>query len=181
MPISKKMEKLVSIELLNESHVDEVYRLIDENREHIYKWFMWVPNMQSAEDFRQFLLGSNQRVAEGIEHPFVIKYGDEVVGRTGIYRIDPQNKCGMIGYWISEAFQGKGIMTESTKQVLDYGFKEAGMHRIEIRCGSENLRSKAIPERLGLHFEGIAREAEWNHGRYIDLLVYSMLAGEWGN
>lgn len=174
------MQNKVSIELLNESHVEEVYSLIDKNREHIGNWFMWVPNMQKPDDFREFLKGSEQRVAEGFEHPFIIKYGDEIVGRTGIYRIDTQNKCGMIGYWLAENFQGKGIMTEATKQVLNYGFATAGLHRIEIRCGSENFRSKAIPERLGFVYEGRAREAEWNHGRFIDLLVYAMLNREWG-
>jgi len=53
------------------------------------------------------------------------------------------------------------------------------MHRVEIRCGTGNHRSCAVPERLGFTREGVLREAQWVSGRWVDLVVWGMLEQEW--
>ena len=70
-------------------------------------------------------------------------------------------------------------MTEACRELVDYGFSPLGLHRVEIRCAIGNQRSRAIPERLGFVNEGIARQGEWLYDRYVDLVVYSMLAPDW--
>jgi ribosomal-protein-serine acetyltransferase len=49
---------------------------------------------------------------------------------------------------------------------------------VEVRAAPENRRSRAIPERLGFREEGQLREAERVKGRYLDSVVYGMLASE---
>lgn len=49
-----------------------------------------------------------------------------------------------------------------------------------IRAGVDNLRSRAVPERLGFTFEGVARGGERGSGGYYDLAVYAILEDEWG-
>jgi ribosomal-protein-serine acetyltransferase len=63
--------------------------------------------------------------------------------------------------------------------MLDHLIKELGLHRVEIRCGTGNTRSCAVPARLGFTREGVAREAEWVSDRWIDLVIWSMLQEEW--
>jgi ribosomal-protein-serine acetyltransferase len=63
--------------------------------------------------------------------------------------------------------------------MLDYLFEELGLHRVEIRCGTGNTRSCAIPERLGFTREGLLREAEWVNDRWLDLAVWGMTAEQW--
>jgi ribosomal-protein-serine acetyltransferase len=63
--------------------------------------------------------------------------------------------------------------------VLEYSFGRMGLNRIEIRCATENLKSRAIPERLGFKDEGIIRDAEWLYDHYVDHIIYGMLESQW--
>lgn len=105
--------------------------------------------------------------------------GEELVGSIGFHHIAMENKKASIGYWISEEFQGRGIMTDCVRALIGYGFKMLGLHRIRIQCNVENRRSAAIPERLGFTFEGIAREDEFLYDRFASSRIYSILSHEW--
>jgi ribosomal-protein-serine acetyltransferase len=63
--------------------------------------------------------------------------------------------------------------------LIDVGFTELGLHRIEIRAGVENVRSRAIPERLGFTREGVLRGEGRGSGGFYDLVVYGLLEDEW--
>ncbi len=93
--------------------------------------------------------------------------------------MESRNRSASIGYWLDAAFEGRGIATRCCRAMLDYAFGEMAMHRVEIRCATHNERSCAIPARLGFTREGVLREAEWVHDGYHDLVVWSMLSGEW--
>ena len=98
-----------------------------------------------------------------------------MVGRVGVYKLDQQNKIGEIGYWLAEHVQGKGIVTSSCKLLINFCFTELKLNRIEIKCGTENLKSQQIPERLNFTKEGIIRQGELLYDKYIDLNLYSLL------
>ena len=55
------------------------------------------------------------------------------------------------------------------------------LNRVEIRAAPENRRSRAIPERLGFQREGVLRETERVGDRYLDEVVYGMIASDWQN
>ena len=89
------------------------------------------------------------------------------------------NRSTSIGYWLGERYRGSGVMTKSCKAFVEYAFRELNINRVEIRCAEKNLRSRAIPERLGFVNEGMIREAEWLYDHYVDHVVYGILAREW--
>lgn len=85
-----------------------------------------------------------------------------------------------IGYWLSEKYQKKGIVTQSVSTLLDYAFSELGLNRVQIRCAVGNIPSKNIPRRLGFLFEGIERDGELlSDNQFTDIEVYSILKREW--
>jgi ribosomal-protein-serine acetyltransferase len=64
----------------------------------------------------------------------------------------------MIGYWLAEDYQGRGIMTDCVRMLVDFCFNELDLNRVYITCGFGNKKSRAIPELLGFVQEGILQE-----------------------
>ena len=56
--------------------------------------------------------------------------------------------------------------------------RELQLNRIEIRAAIGNVKSQAIPEKLGFAKEGCVREAEWLYDHYVDHIIYGMLKSD---
>jgi len=104
--------------------------------------------------------------------------GAELVGGVGLFA-DTFGIAAEIGYWIRASHEGRGHITRACRALIDIGFDEFGLHRIEIRAGLENIRSRAVPERLGFTYEGIEREGSRGSRGFYDLAVYGLLDREW--
>jgi ribosomal-protein-serine acetyltransferase len=70
-------------------------------------------------------------------------------------------------------------MTRAVRALLAMAFDGLALERIEIRCAAGNVRSQAIPKRLGFTYEGTLRSAQRLHGRSVDLRIYGLLREEW--
>lgn len=169
----------ISLELVEPRHAEELFRVIDANREHLREWLPWVDGTRSASDLNEFIQTSCRRLADDNGFNTVIRFRDEIVGVVGYHGIDWVNRATSLGYWLAREARGKGIMTQSCRAYVDHAFGELKLNRVEIRCAVENKRSRAIPERLGFREEGALREAEWLYDHFVDLVVYSRLAAEW--
>ncbi len=89
-----------------------------------------------------------------------LKETGEFVCSSGLHRIDWEVPKFEIGYWVDTRHRGKGYTTEVVEGITKFAFKELKARRLEIRCDSKNLKSRAIPERLGYILEGILRNDE---------------------
>jgi ribosomal-protein-serine acetyltransferase len=169
----------ISLELIDNRHADTTFALINDNRQQLRQWLPWVDKMKTIEAFTRFIDDCKKHAAGRSDFAYVILLDGVVAGRMGIYQIDYQNRTGFIGYWIGEAFSGKGIVTKACRALIDCCFDSLNLNRIEIRCGTENHKSRAIPERLHFKLEGIIRQAEYVNEVFIDLYCFSMLKEEW--
>ncbi|WP_145453304.1 GNAT family N-acetyltransferase, partial [Staphylococcus epidermidis] len=88
-------------------------------------------------------------------------YKDKIVGVAGFNEFDWNNRSGSIGYWLDKHYTGKGIIIRSVGALTNFAFTELKLNRVEIRAAKENLKSRAIAEKLGFRMEGCIREAEW--------------------
>jgi ribosomal-protein-serine acetyltransferase len=169
------IDENIRLELINENHSQPIFDIVDKNRIHLRQWLPFVDRMQTVEFAENFVKGTMQRNKDGNEFAFVIIENDKVIGRIGVYKIDGQNKIGEIGYWLAENLQGKGIITKSCKALIDFCFSDLQLNRIEIKCGTENFKSKTIPEKLNFTREGVIKEGELLYDKFIDLNLYSLL------
>jgi len=167
------------LELLNQSHAEELFELLDINREYLREWLPWLDNNRHFQNTIDFIKISQGQYENNETVQFVLVHRGELRGVVGFHKIDWLNRSTSIGYWLGESYQGKGLITKACSKVLEYSFGRMGLNRIEIRCATENLKSRAIPERLGFKDEGIIRDAEWLYDHYVDHIIYGMLESQW--
>ena len=154
----------------------DIYNIINSQRAYLGKWLPFVEFTKTSDYTKEFVEGAINLPEDKKEYLFTIRYENQFVGLIGFKCTDKQNKKTEIGYWLSENFQGKGIMTKSVKRLCDFAFDELCMNRIQIKCAVENEKSKAIPKRLEFIFEGIERDGELLSGNiFTDIEVYSKL------
>ena len=177
---SLKVDNELELALPTESNVEKAFAVVMANYDHLHEWMPWVNERFTLESVREFYRRTLLKFAGNEDEIGLnIVYKGEIVGGTGFHEINRTDKSAEIGYWLAKDATGKGIMTKSVDKLLDYGFDELVLNRIVIKCVPENTKSRAIPERLGFTIEGVEREAGWLHTRFVDHVVYSMLAREW--
>ncbi|QVY62740.1 GNAT family N-acetyltransferase [Cytobacillus gottheilii] len=174
-----KVDEELELQLFQLQHTEELFALVDFNRQHLRKWLPWVDNTTSAVQYNSIIPMWLKQFADNNGFNAGIRYKGKLAGSIGLHQIDWHNKQTSIGYFLGEGFQGKGIMTRSVQAIVNYSFLELKLNRIEIRCGIGNTKSRAIPERLGFKQEGIVRDAEFLYDHFHDLAVYGLLYREW--
>jgi ribosomal-protein-serine acetyltransferase len=138
-----------------------------------------VDHTQSAADVEDFIARASRQFADGRGPNAGVWLEGALAGTIGCHPIDWSNRNCSIGYWVDAGCQGKGLISRCCVALLDYLFDDLFLHRVTIRCGTANTRSCAIPARLGFQREGLIREAEWVNDRWIDLVIWGMLAADW--
>jgi ribosomal-protein-serine acetyltransferase len=169
------------LKLVEERHAPAVFACVDRNRATLREWLPWVDSSTHLDFTRNFIRTSLARFAEECAVQAGIWVGNEFAGMIGYVGVDWLNHKTEIGYWLAPTYEGRGLMTDACRALVGHAFRELGLNRVEIRCATANRRSRAIPERLGFREEGILRQAQLLHNRYVDLVLYSMLAGDWGS
>jgi ribosomal-protein-serine acetyltransferase len=169
----------IHLRLLTLQDADAVFQLTDTSRQYLREWLPWVDSTRSVDDTRRFIQFSLNQLAANNGFQVGVCYRGELVGCLGLHGIDWQHRLTSVGYWLGEPFQGRGIMTDAVRAVVNIAFDEYQLNRVEIRAAVDNRKSRAIPERLGFLAEGCVRQAEWLGDRYVDHVVYGMLREEW--
>lgn len=157
----------------------EVFASVERNRARIRQWLPWVDQTKSADDVRDFISRAIEQAESNCGPQSGIWAGGEFAGSIGCHTINWPDRSCSLGYWLDADHEGRGLITRGCAVMLDYLFDEMHLHRVEIRCGTENHRSCAVPQRLGFTREGVAREAQWVNDRWIDLVIWGILAPEW--
>lgn len=168
-----------ALRLVEPRDAEEMFHLIDTNRAHLREWLPWVDGTREPEDTLENIEMGMRQYSANQGYQMVIVHQGHIAGRIGVHGISWGNGTTTLGYWLGAQYQGKGLMTRAVKAVTDHAFNAWKLHRVEIRCAPGNLKSRAVPERLGFTQEGVLREVERLGDRRVDLVVYGMLAREW--
>ena len=176
---SYKIENNIELRLYEAHHAEELNALIERNFDHIKKWSAWLKDDRSIANTHAFIERNLKQFAANEGFAIGIWYQSEMAGQIEYNYFDWKNRKTEIGCWLGKSFQGKGLAIKSCRALIDYAFDELNLNRVEMRCGFENTKSRKIPEKLGFTEEGIIRQAEWLHDRFVDFVIYGVLASEW--
>jgi RimJ/RimL family protein N-acetyltransferase len=118
------------------------------------------------------------------EQPLVIERdapeGWTPIGNISFLAIDWINRSTELGIFIGEkAFWNQGYGREAIEMLLQFGFNGLNLNRIFLRVDETNLGGIHCYEHAGFIQEGRLRQAKFEDGQYIDLLLMSILRSEW--
>ncbi|MCM3737045.1 GNAT family N-acetyltransferase [Bacillus cytotoxicus] len=135
----------------------EVYKAINESIEELKPWMPFSQKEQTEQEVEANIRESHVKflAREDLRLLIFLKETGEFIASSGLHRINWDIPKFEIGYWIDSRYSGKGYMTEAVTGIVNFAFQELQANRIEIRCDSKNVKSRAIPERLGFKLEGI--------------------------
>ncbi|GIW35010.1 GNAT family N-acetyltransferase [Meiothermus sp.] len=167
------------LRLLLPHYAEALFALTDANRKHLRRWLPWVDDNSTFEDTKAYIQGALDGLARGEQLPLTVWHRGKLAGTLTLFNIVLPHRTAEIGYWLGAAFEGKGLMTRGVEALINYAFFEMGLGRLEIRAHTKNLRSRAIPERLGFMLEGILRQEVWLHGKPQDMALYALLKQDW--
>jgi len=131
------------------SDADLMSRVVRESLDHLRPWMPWAAHEPVAiDDRRAFLEGWDREWRAGGDVRYLVFLGSEVVASTGLHRrLGPDAL--EIGYWVHVDHIGCGYATELSRVLTDAAFCIAGIDRVEIHHDRANVRSGAVPRKLG--------------------------------
>ena len=133
---------------------------------------------KTIKEEQEFLRKNKDWRAKKQQFNYSILYGGKVVGATGVLLESHRPGCGEIGYFVDEAYWGRGIAVEAVRLIEKVAFEELGLFRIEINMIKANKASARVAEKAGYRKEGIARSKLMLNGKAYDCYVYGKARSE---
>jgi [ribosomal protein S5]-alanine N-acetyltransferase len=109
----------------------------------------------------------------------MLKETGALAGCVSITDIEKSNNSGELSYWIGKDFWGQGYCTEAASAIINYGFGEMGLNRIQAGHFARNPASGTVMQKLGMKQEGHLRQAFMKWGRFEDKVLYAILREDW--
>ena len=151
--------------------IDSLHAVIEENRDHLRAFMPWAD--QTREHTAGFLTGSIADWDSGtnfnllITAPATGSDPEEILGGIGLHERGAERSLES-GYWLRQSATGRGVITSAARALTNVALALDGVDTVEIHCDEANLKSAAVPRRLGYVLDRIIERppaAPGEHGR----------------
>ncbi|EJQ45969.1 hypothetical protein IEE_02091 [Bacillus cereus BAG5X1-1] len=162
VPLQIETDRLILRAPLQAGDGNVVYQAIKDSINELKQWLLLFQSIPTVEETEIILRNAHIDFLKRESFRYLIYHKDtnDFIGTASLHGINWKiSKC-EIGYWINTQFSGKGYMTEAVSELTNLGFQLLKFRRIEIRCESNNTKSRTIPEKLGFELEGILRNED---------------------
>lgn len=154
---------------------------IDDSLDHLAPWMPWAQESSSLQSTISLLRNFRGKFDLGQDFVYGIFSADETrcLGGTGLHtRLGPGAR--EIGYWIRKDSINQGLATETSAALTRVAFEIDGVARVEIHCDPANVRSAAVPRKLGYTHDATLRQRLLlDDGSARDTMVWSLLKEEY--
>jgi RimJ/RimL family protein N-acetyltransferase len=148
-------------------------------RAHLAPWIPFATRVVDVESAREML----QRYADDQARDGGRLYGiwrdGSLIGGTLFRTFDAESGMCEVGVWLAPEAEGGGLINRAVRHMIDWAIRVRGIARVEWHTDTNNVRSKAAAQRLGMTFEGVLRSSFKVDGERRDTEVWSVLADEW--
>ena len=108
------------------------------------------------------------------ERAFAVQHSGEAIGGLGFQvGVDIGRVSAEMGYWISEAYWGRGFATRAVGAISEWAFAEYKLTRVFALVFSHNAPSIRVLEKAGFQCEGILRRSAVKNGVVLDQMMYA--------
>jgi len=116
----------------------------------------------------------------GTAYQFGLFIDQQVAGEVNLNNVvRGAMQSGTIGYWIDQRHAGQAYVAEAVAVVMQFGFEQLALHRLEICIVPRNERSKRVMDKLAIRDEGIAQRYLEINGTWEDHIRYGITIEEW--
>ena len=147
-----KVNDETELKTLKREDAIELFMLILKNKKWLAKYLEWIPKINNPYDIIDYISNNEYNSYYDPIFPLAIHYDNKIVGIISFQNGNSFKKEVEIGYWISEEYSGKGIVTLATKTLINFAFSMSNIKSILICCEIANIKSYKIPQNLKFEF-----------------------------
>jgi [ribosomal protein S5]-alanine N-acetyltransferase len=127
-----------------------------------------IDDIKKIDDF-------TRRLIEDQELAIILDECNKIIGTFGFIDYSKYNNRAEIAFELLEDYHKKAYMTEAITALLEYGFNELELNRVEAFVYPSNLASQKLLEKLGFEKEGLLKKRSFQRGQYRDMIAYGLL------
>jgi RimJ/RimL family protein N-acetyltransferase len=162
---------------LQESDAEALYRIFSD--EKVMRYWSTTPWTNHEPALSMIAKDQAQTSRDHLRIGIVLSQDERLIGTCTLFNINATCRRAEVGYGLGSSEWGRGYMNEALKALLDYGFHQLNLNRIEADIDPRNEGSARTLERLGFTKEGYLRE-RWIVGDEVsDTALYGLLQSEW--
>lgn len=164
--------------ILRKFQIDDAQQMFQNwaSDAEVTKFLTWPPH-PNVDCTRGLLTDWINRYSESSYYNWVIEWKEsgEIIGNISVVKLDEKIEAAEIGYCMSKAWWGQGIMPEALRTVIDYLLGEVGFNCVVARHDKNNPKSGRVMQKAGMKYEGTLRASGKNNQGIYDKVHYSIL------
>ena len=134
----------------------------------------------AAERFSAEIFSQNERDPSGYGYAICLLGTETSIGTVFLRNVDKVNGSGVVGIFIGDRrYLGQGYGTDALNALVDLGFGELRLERIELEVFDYNARAMRSYEKSGFQTDAVLRRARFHRGAHHDVHLMSILRGDW--
>lgn len=157
---------------------DEVYRLIDSDRDHLRAFLGFVDSSVDVTSqinyFKMKMIGA----VNGTDKLSFIAADNKIIGCIDLHNIDSTTGKAEIGYWIHSSYSGQNIVSKAVKSLCTYSFEVLELSKLSIFADIENIASNKVAIKTGFKLVGVKVQDVIRHNEYRDMNEYYLLKSD---
>ena len=136
----------------------------------------FVPHPYPPEAAAEFVSKTRERwhYDEGFTFAIIDTSSDAFVGAMGIHP-KGEHHAAEVGYWIGKPFWGRGLATAALRRIIQFGFEQLGLNRIQAGHFRHNMASGRVMQKANMRYEGVQRQGMYHREQYKDVVYYAIL------